>query len=267
MIVGIKMKNFNINSNLKLMRSAEVSAINKRLENIIKSANEGRMGAAKILSSFTRYVRPSDITRLLVYYECFKKIKNTQGVIIDLGVLHGFSTFSMANFSEILEPRNYTRRIIGFDTFKGYDTDNFTEKDGISEHELDQFINFNDSYSSLKEMKDFANTFTDEQLLPQFSKIEFVAGNAVDTIPLWLEKNPGICVAMIIFGTDIYEPTKTALENFYDRMPKGALLLFGAINYNANPGETKAVVDTLGINNLQLERFDFSTKFSYAIKK
>ena len=260
------MNKFNLNSNKKLSRPSEILLVKKQLEAIVSAANQGETGAAKILSSFTRFVRPIDITRFLVYYECFQKIKNIQGVVIDLGVLHGHSTFSIAHVAEILEPRNYTRRIIGFDTFTGYDVKSFTEQDGISKSEIDQFVAFNESFSSLEELTAAAKLFSSGQLLPQFEKIEFVAGNAVETIPVWLEKNPGISVAMIILGTDIYEPTKVALDCFYERMPKGSLLLFGAANYNPNPGETKAIMDTIGLQNMRLERFDFATKFSYALK-
>ena len=261
------MNQINLNSNKKLNRPSEISALKKRLEAIVSVGNQGETGAAKIISSFTRFVRPIDITRFLVYYECFKKIKNIQGVVIDLGVLHGHSTFSIAQVAEILEPRNYTRRIIGFDTFAGYDVKSFTERDGVSKGEIDQFVAFNESFSSLEELTAAAKLFSSDQLLPQFEKIEFVAGNAVETIPIWLEKNPGISVAMMILGTDIYEPTKVALDCFYERMPKGSLLLFGAANYNPNPGETNAIMDTIGLENMRLERFDFATKFSYALRE
>jgi len=48
-------------------------------------------------------------------------------------------------------------------------------------------------------------------------------------------------------------------------MPKGSIIAFDELNAPTFPGETKAVLDTLGINKLKIERFPFNTYLSYAI--
>jgi len=64
---------------------------------------------------------------------------------------------------------------------------------------------------------------------------------------------------------DIYEPTKVALENFVPRMPKGSIIVFDELNAKYWPGETKAVLDIIGINKFRMERFDFDAYRSYAV--
>jgi hypothetical protein len=64
---------------------------------------------------------------------------------------------------------------------------------------------------------------------------------------------------------DIYEPTKIALKYFLPRMPKGAILAFDEINNPWWPGETLALLETMGdkFNNLEIKRFNFDPSISY----
>ena len=57
------------------------------------------------------------------------------------------------------------------------------------------------------------------------------------------------------------------MKYLYPLMPKGGLVLVTAAGYNYNPGETQAIMDSVGIENIELKRFDFATKWSYFIKR
>ena len=48
-------------------------------------------------------------------------------------------------------------------------------------------------------------------------------------------------------------------------MPKGAIVAFDELNAPNWPGETLAVMETIGIRNLRIERFQLDTLISYAI--
>ena len=56
---------------------------------------------------------------------------------------------------------------------------------------------------------------------------------------------------------NVYEPTKVALEHLVPRMPKGAILFFDELNDGSWPGETAAVMETVGISNLRIQRLPF----------
>jgi hypothetical protein len=64
---------------------------------------------------------------------------------------------------------------------------------------------------------------------------------------------------------DLYEPTRLALEQFVPRMPKGAVIAFDQLNQRHWPGETRALLDTLGVRSLRLQRFPFQPQISYAV--
>jgi hypothetical protein len=48
-------------------------------------------------------------------------------------------------------------------------------------------------------------------------------------------------------------------------MPKGAVIAFDELNHPLWPGETVALIDTIGINNLRIKRMPFGSTVSYAI--
>lgn len=256
-----------INSDFRRFREGEMESLTNQITALQDEVTQnGAMGAGKIMANFARYARTMDVTRLLVFYEVYKKIINIQGSIVDLGVLHGNSLFSMAHFSEIFEHRNYLRHIIGFDTFEG-PTLNFHEKDAINDFELAQYKFFNmNNVSTQAELEVSIRNFNADRHMKQFEKIRLVKGDASETIPLFVKENPSLIVSLLICGTDLYSPTYTALTHFYPLMPKGAVVLFGATSYDVNQGETAALKDVVGIDAVRLERFDFATKWSYFVK-
>src|SRR5687767_9809612 len=79
------------------------------------------------LENFAKYVPRQSQARYLARYELFRLIQNVQGSIVECGVLFGGGLMTFANLSAILEPYNFQRRIIGFDTFSGFPS--IAEKD------------------------------------------------------------------------------------------------------------------------------------------
>lgn len=260
-------REIQFNSDPNNLKPGEQSLNQLYFEQAQNEVKKGLSGSAKVVQSFPRFARTIDITRFLVFYECFKKIVDIHGSICEIGVLHGNCTFSMAHFSEIFEPRNYLREIIGFDTFEGNPM-NFSDKDKINSQENENFARFNaNTVSSFSDVQASADLFESGKHLTQFKKIRLIKGDACETIPSFVNSNTGLIVSMIILAVDMYDPSVAAFRNLYPLMPKGGLVLLGASGFNQNPGETQALFDEVGISNIELKRFDFATKWSYFIKK
>lgn len=213
------------------------------------------------LMNFTKYVPRRDLTRFLCKYEIFKKILNVEGSIVECGVLFGGGLMTFAQLSAIFEPVNYTRKIIGFDTFKGFpgltkqdfgSASKFAHKGGLA---LDSF----DDLQKCIELYD-SNRFVNH-----IPKVELIKGDISHTIPKYLKEKPHTIVSLLYIDVDIYEPTKIALENLVPRMPKGSIIAFDELNNPDWTGETRAVLNTLGIRNLKIERFPFNSYLSYAV--
>lgn len=213
------------------------------------------------LSNFAKYVPRQDLTVFLYKYEIFKKILNLQGSIIECGVYLGGGLMTFAHLSSILEPVNHQRKIIGFDTFSGFKSLSKEDKNSksIFAHKGGMRV---DSFEDLKEC---IKLYDYNRFLNHVHKIELIKGDISITIPKYLKNNVHTIVSLLYLDVDVYKPTKIALKNFVSRMPKGAIIAFDEINSNIWPGETLAVLEECGINNLRIERFSFEPNKSYAV--
>lgn len=169
---------------------------------------------------------------------------------------------SWAQISAILEPINWTRQIIGFDTFEGFPS--LAEQDTRTSQS--QFAHVGGlAMDSYQDLQNAIALYDQNRNLGHLQKVQLVKGDATKTIPEYLNQNPHTVISLLYLDFDIYEPTKVALEHFLPRMPKGAIVAFDELNAPTWPGETEAVLEVVGIKNLRLQRFEFDTLVSYAV--
>lgn len=211
------------------------------------------------LQNFTKYVARQELTRFLLKYEIFKQVLDVQGSIIECGVLAGCGLMTWAHLSAIFEPLNYQRKVIGFDTFEGFTT--LTDKDKLTKVAQLGGLAL-DSYDDIIEAIDIYDT---NRTMGSEEKVILVRGDMLTTVPQYLKENPETVVSLLFLDVDVYAPTKIALEHFIPRMPKGSIVAFDELNIGGWPGETLALIDTLGINSLALRRFSYDTKICYAV--
>ena len=89
--------------------------------------------AVEQMMNFPLYAPRQNVTNFLIKYEIFKRILEVHGSIVECGVFFGAGLLGWSRFSAILEPVNHTRKIIGFDTFRGFPR--LSKKDGGAESE------------------------------------------------------------------------------------------------------------------------------------
>lgn len=165
-----------------------------------------------------------------------------------------------ANLSSILEPVNLTRRIYGFDTFTGFPS--------VSEKDKNKFSNINtgdlDS-NCYDELIELIKIYNSNRYLGHMEKVKLIKGDAIKTIPEFMENNKHLVVSLLFLDFDLYEPTKVAIENFFPRMPRGAIIAFDELDNPIWPGETLALLDAIGINRLRIKRVTFDPYIGYAV--
>ena len=169
---------------------------------------------------------------------------------------------SWSLFSAILEPVNLTRRIYGFDTFQGFPS--VSEKDKTRLRDVTPEELASDSYDDLSEI---IKVFDSNRYLGHINKVELIKGKAEETIPKFIENNKHLVVSILFLDFDLYEPTKVAIENFYPRIPKGGVIAFDELDNPIWPGETLALLESIGLGSLELQRVEFDPYIAYAIKK
>jgi Macrocin-O-methyltransferase (TylF) len=201
------------------------------------------------LEAFPRFTSKRSIARFLCKHEIFKKIINTNGVIIECGVFNGAGLFTWAQLSNIYEPTNYNRKIIGFDTFEGFTSVSLTDAN------IDKNPVIGDLRGAgLTEFSLSIEKYYKERHLAHIPNIELIKGDFLKTGEKYLNNNKHILVSLLYLDFDLYEPTKKALDLFLPRMCKGAIICFDQINCQNFPGETTALMESIELKNYKLNR-------------
>jgi len=218
------------------------------------------------LENFAKYVPRQNLARFLARYELFRLVKDIQGSIVECGVLFGGGLLSWAKLSAILEPYNFQRRVIGFDSFSGFPEIDAADRAGLADrksaHLQDGGFSAESAYDDILAAIDL---FDQSRFLNHFPKVDVVRGDFAVTGPKYLEDHPHLVISCLYLDFDIYQPTKLALELFLSRVPKGGVIVFDELNEEAFPGETIAVMETMSLNDLRIRRFDFEPRISYAV--
>lgn len=198
------------------------------------------------------------LSRVLYHDFLYQKIIDVPGVICEFGVQWGGTMAQMINLRGIYEPYNHSRKIYGFDTFEGFT---------VLDHEDGGHSNLGDyrvapGYEkTLEEILDIHESFAP---LPHIRKFELVKGDASMTVDVWLKENPHAIISMALFDMDVYRPTRDVLEKIIPRLTRGSILVFDEINCGHFPGETAALNEVLGLNNIALRRNPLQTYCAWA---
>ena len=200
------------------------------------------------------------ISRILYYDNLYKRIVGVPGCILEFGVQWGATMAQLISLRGIYEPYNHTRHIYGFCTFEGLVAPN-KEKDGAYLHCGDYCVY--DGYE--RQLEEILGLHEANNPLSHIKKFSLVKGDASFTSKKWVDDNPHAIVAMVIFDMDIYQPTKDALEAVKPRLTKGSILVFDELNCPQFPGETVALKEVLGINNLRLQHDAHQPNCAWAV--
>lgn len=200
--------------------------------------------------NFPLYTRSSAVAKLLYINEIYEHIVQTPGVVMEFGVWWGANLALFESLRAVYEPYNYTRKIIGFDTFEGYQS--ITEEDGASD-----FINqgnYDVDKNYLDHLQQVMECHQNENVMANVKKYDLIKGDATKTIATYLDEHPETIVALAYFDMQLYKPTKECLERIQPHLTKGSLIAMDEINCHEFPGETIALQEVFGLNNIRLIR-------------
>src|SRR5579863_9699017 len=174
------------------------------------------------------------VTSMLSRVELFKMVMDVPGAIVECGVYKGNSLMLYLQLSLLLEPYAINRSIYGFDTFEGFRSIDSTA-DPADIHEA----MFADTDMSILQRSIELNDLI--RPVNRIPRCDLIKGDIVRTVPEFVRSKPGLCVAMLILDTDLYQSSKVALENFLPLMPKGGLVVLDEVCYQNFAGETQAL--------------------------
>lgn len=215
------------------------------------------------LENFACYVPRQSLARFLCLSEIFKLVLNVQGDVMECGVNWGGGLMTFAQLSAIWEPVNLQRRVVGFDTFSGFESVSPEDEHAVIQTAERRAGGY--KADSLEDLRETVALFDANRFIGHIQKVELVAGDVAQTVPAYLAREPQTVVSLLHLDLDLYEPTKVCIEHFVPRMPKGAVIIFDELNNRTWPGETLAVMETLGLPRLRIQRFPYEPHVSYAV--
>ena len=93
-----------------------------------------------------------------------------------------------------------------------------------------------------------------------------IVGNVFETIPVFLKNNPGFRASIINFDLDTYEPTIFCLNQLWDRLVPGGIMIFD--EYGVNEWTESDAVDAfIQTKSLSLNSTPYFAPSAYIVKK
>ena len=215
----------------------------------------------ELLTNLGLFVSRRLLTRILFLTELYRKILPVHGVILELGTRWGQSMSIWSSLRGIYEPYNYSRRIIGFDTFAGFPST--APQDGKNPVITQGAYGVTPGYDTF--LNDLLEYHEQQSPIPHIRKFELVRGDATKTLPAWLADHPETVVAMAYFDFDLYEPTRACLAAIEPYVTKGSVVGFDEVNYPEFPGETVALREVFGLGRYSIRRTRYESLASYVV--
>lgn len=202
------------------------------------------------------------LAKFVVHWEAMKIASQVPGAIVECGVFKGTSFVRFALMRQLLGG-NFSAKLIAFDVFSDEFPDTRYEQDKAQrEHWIETAGGSSISVQQLTDTLDRKN----------ISNFEMIAGDVVKTAPEYAKKNQGLKISLLNVDIDFVEPTLTVLEQFYERVSRGGVILLD--NYagegtsgQSYHGDTYAVDQFFLDKKVKINKFPFAARPAYIIKE
>ena len=217
-----------------------------------------------LIANLGSFGRRMHFMKAFAHYEVFKMIADLPGDIVECGVYKGASLLSFARFLETFSTGDRTRKVLGFDHFKGL-ADRL-ERDGLNARvgntaEGWNPATFRDTLFAL------VDAFNADSFVPVRPRVELIDGDIRETAPAYVEANPGVRLSLLHLDMDLYEPTLAALKAFWPKILTGGVVLLDEYATREWPGESDALDDFFDGKPPRVQKFSWlSAPGGYFVK-
>jgi len=180
------------------------------LTNFINNTNEWDL--------YNGFFLMNDVERLrkfMVREHFFKMSLEIPGDIIEVGVFKGTGIAQLLKMREIFIPAS-NKKIIGFDLFSksnDYKTTLNENNEKLNEYYTESNIEMEDGIK-VKDIEYFINNMklTNSRLGFNTDICQLIEGDVKNSIPIYLNENPGFRISYLYLDLDIDEPTYTSYK-------------------------------------------------------
>lgn len=243
---------------MKLQSRASERQLKARLK-LVELFSESPLPVEQLLVNLHLYMRSSVIAKVLYIDELYQEIIGIPGVIMEFGTWWGANMTLFQSLRAVYEPYNYTRKVIGFDTFTGYSR--IDPQDGMSD--LAEIGGYSVGEDYEKHLTDLLNYHELENNLPHIKKYEIVKGDVNTTVGGYFKEHPETIVALAYFDLQLYSPTKKCLQAIKPHVIKGTVIAMDELNCPEFPGETIAFKEAWGLDRHRIARSRYLPDRSY----
>jgi len=158
---------------------------NRRLE-MVDCLNSGAIPKAELLQNLGVFMPKGLMAKHLLLNELYLKMLSVQGVILEFGSRCGQNLAGLVMLRAIHDPTSFTRQIIGFDTFSGFNDTH--EKDGEGQKLGQGAYGVTTGYRAILEnILSIQESYYTESYLKKFTLVE---GDVRSTLGGYLNENP-----------------------------------------------------------------------------
>ena len=177
---------------------------------------------------------PDRFAKSLAQAEIYQEVLGLPGTVAEFGVYKANSLIRWLTIRDLYESVS-SRSVLGFDAFGAFPQEklNKVKSDRTS---VKKFIDEGGDGLSVDEVDRVLNR-------KGFKNYELIQGNVFETLPVFLERRAHEQFALINLDMDVYEPTRFVLEQLFERVVSGGLIVID--DFNTVAGATQAVNELL----------------------
>lgn len=232
-----------------------------RSQDLVKLFKNAPIPEDELLTNLGLFINRKNLTRILWMDKLYQEILPVPGVIMEFGCRWGTNLALFGSLRGIYEPFNYSRKIIGFDTFSGFKPPHEKDASAVGLKSGD--------YGVTREYEQYLEKLLShhEQEAPiaHIKKFELVKGDAPEQLEKYLKEHPETIISLAYFDMDLYEPTKKCLELISGRVTKGSVIGFDELVSSVFPGETTALKEAFGLDKYRIRRDQRNTVPAYLV--
>ena len=234
------------------------SEYRKNKNELYKILKEADIDGVRKLDNLALFFDPKYLSRILFFNFIYNKLLDVPGYILELGCQYGSTAALLRSLRDIYEPFNRTRKIFAFDTFKGLK--GVTSKDlNLSHGDFKTVANYEILLDKILNIKENFGA------LPHYKRIKIYKGDVNLTFEKFLKENPETVLSLVFFDMDIYKPTVQILKKIKKHITKGSIIVFDEVCDELSPGETLALKETIGLQNITLKRWQYNSRLTYFV--
>lgn len=212
-----------------------------------------------VYDSFNEFIFSSDyklFAKLASKLKFCELTKNVPGDIVELGVFKGSGLMTFLKANRLINSSH--KKIYGFDIFDDKKlVSNISTIDGKLMSDLFNKREF--------DPKGYADILRQIITIAGYHNFALIVGSVFDTVPNFIDKNPGFRASIINFDLDTSEPTKFCLDHFWERLVKGGIMIFDEYGVNEWT-ESNAVDEFINEKSLELKSTPYPFPTAYLVK-